>query len=259
VEQERDPAVARYRHEALAVVLQVRPSVARRGIPGEGGQSAESSAVGPDRRAYTLSVLAWRRRRDPFVGDWALPSGPVGRDEAIGASVRRHLAHQVDLAEIAHLEQLRTLSAPGRDPSQRTIATAYLGLVPATSEPRLPQHAAWLPVEDLPSMAFDHAHVIDEGVARMRSKLSYTNLGFALVPAEFTLAELRDIYEVALDQEISVTNLQRILRRRGQLQATGGVGEPGEHGGRPPRLYRFTARELEVTDPFAVLRPSRTS
>ncbi|MDO5684253.1 MAG: NUDIX hydrolase, partial [Propionibacteriaceae bacterium] len=103
----------------------------------------------------------------------------------------------------------------------------------------------------------DHEHVIDEGVGRMRSKLSYTNLGFALVPAEFSLAELRDIYEVALDQEVSVTNLQRILRRRGQLEATGGYGAPGEHGGRPPRLFRFTTRELEVTDPFAVLRPTR--
>ncbi|MDO5498407.1 MAG: NUDIX domain-containing protein [Propionibacteriaceae bacterium] len=226
---------ARYRHEALAVILQVR---------------SEADAC-------VLSVLAWRRRRAPFAGDWALPSGPVGPEEAIGASVRRHLATQVDLAEIAHLEQLRTLSAPGRDPSQRTIATAYLGLVPATSRPRLPAHAAWLPVDALQPMAFDHAHVVGEGVARMRSKLSYTNIAFALAPPEFTLAELRDIYEAALDQEVAVTNLQRILVRRGQLAATGGLAEPGEHGGRPARLYRFTTRELEVTDPFAVLKPSR--
>lgn len=230
MEQREDQTVARFRHEALAVILQVRPS-------------------------QKLSVLAWQRRREPFQGAWALPSGPVGPEETIGASVVRHLAARVDLAEIAHLEQLRTLSAPGRDPSQRTIATAYLGIVPANSEPRLPEHAAWLPIDDLPAMAFDHAHVVAQGVARMRSKLSYTNLGFALAPEQFTLAELRDIYEAALDQEISVTNLQRILRRRGQLEAAGGYGEPGENGGRPPRLYRFTTRTLEVTDPFAVLRP----
>lgn len=249
--------MARYRHEALAVILQVRP-LARAGAS-PGGASPLTRAVEPTKPAarFVLSVLAWRRRRDPFEGAWALPSGPVAPAETIGASVRRHLATQVDLGEIAHLEQLRTLSAPDRDPWQRTVATAYLGLVPATSEPRLPGHAAWLPVGNLPIMAFDHAYVVDEGVARMRSKLSYTNLGFALVPERFTLAELRDIYEAALDQEISVTNLQRILRRRGQLEPTGGFGEPGEHGGRPPRLYRFTTRQLEVTDPFAVLRPTR--
>lgn len=243
--------MARYRHEAVAVVLQVRPQPFMRS--GQSGPLRGGEGGAP----YVLAVLAWRRRRDPYEGAWALPSGPVGPTESIGTSVRRHLATQVDLEQIAHLEQLRTLSAPGRDPAQRTIATAYLGLVPATSEPRLPGHAAWLPVGELPVMAFDHAHVVHEGVARMRSKLSYTNLGFALAPEQFTLAELRDIYEVALDQEISVTNLQRILRRRGQLEATGGYGEPGELGGRPPRLYRFTTRTLEVTDPFAVLRPSR--
>lgn len=230
-----DQAAARYRHEALAVVLQVKPQ-------------------GPGHR---LCVLAWRRQREPFTGRWALPSGPVAVDESIGASVRRHLATKVELAEIAHLEQLRTLSAPDRDPFQRTIATAYLGLVPATSQPRLPERAAWLPAADLPDMAFDHARLVGEGVARMRAKLSYTNLGFALAPEEFTLAELRGIYEAALDQEIAVTNLQRILVRRGQLAATGGLTEPGEHGGRPARLYRFTNRTLEITDPFAVLRPQR--
>lgn len=255
MQQPDDSEVTRYRHEALAVVLQVRRSPARAGEPA--WEDAERAGQPGPPAPFVLSVLAWRRRRDPYQGAWALPSGPVGPTEAIGESVRRHLATQVDLEEIAHLEQLRTLSAPGRDPSQRTIATAYLGLVPATSEPRLPGHAAWLPVHELPVMAFDHAHVVTEGIARMRSKLSYTNLGFALVPERFTLAELRDIYEVALDQEISVTNLQRILRRRGQLEATGGYGEPGGHGGRPPRLYRFTTRTLEVTDPFAVLRPSR--
>jgi ADP-ribose pyrophosphatase YjhB (NUDIX family) len=235
VGEENGAPVARYRHEALAVVLQVIPL-----HPG-----------------HRLCVLAWRRRREPFAGHWALPSGPVAPDETIGASVRRHLATKVELAEIAHLEQLRTLSAPDRDPFERTIATAYLGLVPSANQPRLPQRAMWLPVAELPEMAFDHAHLVREGVARMRAKLSYTNLGFALAPEEFTLAGLRDLYEAALDQEIAVTNLQRILVRRGQLSATGGFAEPGEQGGRPARLYRFTRHALEITDPFAVLRPQR--
>lgn len=230
-----DEPVALYRHEALAVILQVRALAA----------------------GHRLCVLVWRRQREPFAGAWALPSGPVAPGETIGGSVRRHLATKVDLAGIAHLEQLRTLSQPGRDPTQRTIATAYLGLVPSTSERRLPDHAEWMPVRELPAMAFDHAGVVAEGVARMRAKLSYTNIAFALAPAEFSLAELRDIYVEALDHDVAVTNLQRILVRRGQLEPTGGHTEPGEHGGRPARLYRFTARELAITDPFAVLKPQR--
>lgn len=226
--------MAKYRHEALAVVLQVRQS--------------EDGA--------RLSVLMLRRGRDPYAGAWALPSGPVEATETVGASVRRHLAAKVDLTQISHLEQLRTLSDPGRDPFERTIATAYLGLVPWTSDPELPDHGAWWPIGALPEVAFDHRPVIAEAVHRLRAKLSYTNIGFALAADEFTIAQLRRAYAIALDHEVSSTNLQRILLRRGQLEPTGEMSAPGEQGGRPAKLFRFTSRELEVTDPFAILRPN---
>lgn len=228
-----DSGVAKYRHEALAVVLQVRPET----------------------DGFVLSVLLWQRGRDPYAGRWALPSGPVEVDERIGTSVRRHLATRVELAEVAHLEQLITVSTPNRDPFERTIGTAYLGLVPWTSDPDLPPEAAWWPVVDLPDLAFDHDRLVRDGVARMQAKLSYTNIGFALAPAEFTMSQLRDAYEAALGHEISVTNLQRILTRRDQLAPTGESTRSGSRGGRPAKLFRFTRHELEITDPFAVLRP----
>ena len=87
------------------------------------------------------------------------------------------------------------------------------------------------------------------------AKLSYTNLGFALAPEEFTISELREIYEAALAHRVTTTNLQRVLLRRGVLEPTGKRREPGPAGGRPATLYRFRSGELEVTDPFAVLRP----
>ncbi|WP_416339529.1 NUDIX hydrolase [Raineyella sp.] len=231
-----DAGVAKYRHEAIAAVLQVRP------VSGT--------------EAMALSVLATRRRRAPYARHWALPSGPVEVDESIGQSARRHLAAKVDLAEVAHLEQLETLSDPARDPYDRTIATAYLGLVPWTSDPALPANGGWLPVDELPAMAFDHAAVVSHAVARTRAKLSYTNIGFALASEEFTMAQLRDAYAAALGHEVSATNLQRILVRRGQLVATGSLSAPGSAGGRPAKLFRFTSRGLAVTDPFATLRPT---
>lgn len=225
---DRDP-VDRYRHEALGVVLRVSGQV--------------------------LSVLCWQRLREPFTGDWALPSGPVAAGETLGACVARHLATRVDITQIAHLEQLETRSAPDRDPSQRTIATAYLGIVPSTANPHLPQSAAWLDTATLPAMAFDHRSIIESAIARFRSKLSYSNLGFALAPPEFTIAQLRDVYSTALGREISATNLQRVLQRRGQLEPTGEIAQPTSAGGRPAAVYRFSHQQLEITDPFAVLRP----
>lgn len=204
-----------------------------------------------------LTVLAWQRDREPYGSCWALPSGPVAADETLGASVARHLAGKVDLDEIAHLEQLETRSDPGRDPFQRTIATAYLGLVPSTAQPGLPANAGWLDVSALPPMAFDHASIIESAVGRLRRKLSYTNLGFALAPDTFTISQLRDVYAAALGYELSATNLERVLHRRGQLTATGSTAASARSGGRPARMFRFSRHEAEVTDPFAVLRPGR--
>ena len=51
-------------------------------------------------------------------------------------------------------------------------------------------------------------------VDRLRAKLSYTNIAFALAPAEFTIAELRDIVSAALGYEVDATNLNRVMTRR---------------------------------------------
>lgn len=218
-----------YPHHALAVVLQVRTA--------------------------RLHVMLWRRATEPYAGDWALPGGPLLADETLGASVARQLAAKVEVRQLAHLEQLETRSDPSRDPRGRTVATAYLGLVPSNLDPALPHDTAWHPADALLPTAFDHGSIVGSALGRLRAKLSYTNLGFALAPPTFTIAELREIYVAALGYEVTATNLQRVLLRRGVLEATGEHTASGRSGGRPAMLYRFAAPTLEVTDPFAVLRP----
>jgi len=206
-------------------------------------------------RAERLQVLLWRRAREPFAGAWALPGGYLERGETLEQSIRRHLAAKVDVRELAHLEQLETLSEPARSPGEWQLATAYLGLVPRDLDPAVPDDTAWHPVDRLPQVAFDHGPIVMAGRSRLRAKLSYTNLGFALAPEAFTISELRDLYRAALGHDVSATNLQRVLVRRGLLEPTGERRSPGREGGRPAALYRFRARSLEVTDAFAVLRP----
>ena len=206
-------------------------------------------------RCDQLNVLLWRRAEPPFEGRWALPGGLLGAGERLGASASRHLAAKVDIPEIAHLEQLETRSDPLRDPRERVLATAYLALVPQGAGPRLPSDTTWHPVDVLPDCAFDHASIICSARERLRSKLSYTNIGFALAPETFTISQLRDTYSAALGYAVSATNLQRILTRRGVIEATSDVSRSAPGGGRPATLYRFAARELVVTNPFAAFRP----
>jgi 8-oxo-dGTP diphosphatase len=216
-------------HEALAVVLQVRVGV--------------------------LQVLLWKRAREPFLGAWSLPGGRLEPGETLERSIRRHLAAKVDVRDVAHLEQLETLSDPARHPERRLVATAYLGLVPAHADPKIPGDTAWHPVDRLPALAFDHAEIALAGRERLRAKLSYTNVGFALAPPAFTISELRELYCAALGHDVSATNLQRVLLRRRLLEPTGETRPPGRAGGRPAAVFRFAAVDLEVTDQFAVLRP----
>jgi ADP-ribose pyrophosphatase YjhB (NUDIX family) len=207
-------------------------------------------------RGDSLCALLWQRGRPPFEGAWSLPGGYLEPGEALERSIRSQLARKVDVAELSLLEQLETVGEPDRHPDEWQLATAYLGLVPLGIDPALPPDTAWHEVDDLPAeLAFDHGPIVLAGRERLRAKLSYTNIAFALAPETFTMSELSAIYTAALGYPVDPTNLRRVLERRGVLEATGERRSPGRGGGRPAAVYRFGSRELSVTDPFAVLRP----
>jgi len=223
------PPFPAYPHEVLSVVLSVRD----------------------DR----LQVLLWQRRLPPAADAWSLPGGGVPAELRLRDALGQHLAKKVDVREIAWLEQVATHSRVDRDPRGRVLATGYLALVPTGSEPDLPEDTRWFDVAALPETAFDHHYFIEAAVERLRAKLSYTNIGFALAPPEFTIARLRGIIAAALDHPVDPTNLHRVMTRRDMIEPTGARAPSGSAGGRPAALFRFRERSLTVTDPFAVLKP----
>ncbi|HVU77699.1 MAG TPA: hypothetical protein VHC67_08975 [Gaiellaceae bacterium] len=159
-------------------------------------------------------------------------------ERAPGESLEAALGRAVDVSALTHVEQLETrLLADG------TLATAYLGLVRVGT--------------DLPGewRAAGPGWPVGAAFGRLRGKLSYTNLGFALAPEVFTISELREVYVAALGHDVSATNLQRVLERRGAIARVEGRRAPGRSGGRPAALFRFASQQLEVTDEFAALRP----
>jgi ADP-ribose pyrophosphatase YjhB (NUDIX family) len=156
------------------------------------------------------------------------------------------LERAVDVGSLAHVEQLET-----RVLRDGTLATVYLGLARPDALPGAGWHrlGARSPAEE--------RELVTTAQSRLRAKLSYTNLGFALAPEVFTISELRDVYVAALGHDVSATNLQRVLLRRGALARVEGRREPGRTGGRPASLFRFASQRVEVTDQFATLRPPR--
>jgi 8-oxo-dGTP diphosphatase len=196
-------------------------------------------------REDELCVLAVRRGASPYRGRWALPGGFVHEDEGLLAAARRELAEETGLDELSvHLEQLGTYGAPRRDPRLRVVSVAYLALAAELPDPAAGTDASdalWRPAVDLLSspsrLAFDHDEILADGLERARAKLEYSPLATAFCSDEFTVAELRRVYEVAWGTELDPRNFHRkVTGSPGFLTPTGRMTT--RNGGRPAQLYR---------------------
>jgi 8-oxo-dGTP diphosphatase len=203
------------------------------------------------------AVLLLRRQAHPHAGRWALPGGFVGIRETLEAAAERVLRDKAGLAK-AHLEQLYTFGSPDRDPRMRIVSVAYLALltersfsdaieggpdlvaatveVPWAGETGGPVTARTAKGEPLP-LAFDHADILALAVLRLRGKLDYSEVGFALLPEHFTLRQLQDVHEAILGTLLNKPAFRRRMLDRGWLVPTG-LREAGTSF-RPAELYRF--------------------
>jgi 8-oxo-dGTP diphosphatase len=205
-------------------------------------------------RDATLEVLLVRAHHGPFAGWWALPGGRVGERESLDEAARRHLRAQTGVGG-AYLEQLYTFGSPTRDPRDRVVSVAYLGLLPAGPAARVTlgsgqdtdQSAdlAWTSATRLPPLAYDHRTVLRTALARLRAKVQYTNLVYTLLPRAFTLGELQAVYEAILGRGLDRRNFRKKVLSLPLLQRLPGARR-GAH--RPAALYGFQRRRPLVTE-----------
>jgi ADP-ribose pyrophosphatase YjhB (NUDIX family) len=206
-----------------------------------------------------LAALLQKREKAPETGKWALPGGFVGIDESLDSAAERVLAEKARMAG-AWVEQLYTFGEPKRDPRGRVITVAYFALLPeerfgpaltAATDLKLaevlvdwagetggPAKALGEDGRKLP-LAFDHADIIGLAVKRLRGKLDYSDVAFALLPELFTLRELQQVHEAILGLSLNKPAFRRRLLDSGRLRATG-RREAGT-GFRPAELYRHDA------------------
>jgi 8-oxo-dGTP diphosphatase len=147
----------------------------------------------------------------------------------------------------AYLEQLSTFDDPGRDPLGRVVSVAWFALVSADSVELVTTGkyaaVAWWPVAQLPKLAYDHAHVLEVAISRVRAKLGYSNVAWSLLPAEFTISRLQATYEAILDRPIDKRNFIKKILAIDMIESTGHKEDGAAH--RPGALYRFRSRQLE--------------
>lgn len=222
-------------------------------------------------REHVLCALVVRRGEPPYRGRWALPGGFVRSDEDLAEAAARELIEETGLrahpsllgaGPWAHLEQLATYGHPHRDPRMRVVSVAHLALAPDLPAPRAggdARSARWAPVDELlgrdaeetAPLAFDHTRILTDGVERARSKIEYSSLATAFCPPEFTVGELRRVYEAVWGVALDPRNFHRkVTGTPGFLLPTGGTTT--RQGGRPAQLFR--AGGATVLNP-PMLRP----
>jgi 8-oxo-dGTP diphosphatase len=194
-------------------------------------------------RGERPEVLLIQRGNPPFQGRWALPGGLVEESEDIDVCASRELEEETGVRGL-ELEQLHTFGAPHRDPRGRYVTVAYYTLVrPDRLKPRAASDAAtvrWFAVDDLPSLAFDHAEIIAMARQRLRRRLEESAGAFGFLPDTFTLGELRAVHEAIRGEPIDPRAFRRWALAVDQVEEAGATRGGGRSG---PRRYRARRRE----------------
>jgi 8-oxo-dGTP diphosphatase len=195
-----------------------------------------------------LKALLVKRGEQPYAGFWSIPGGFLRRSESLEGAANRVMQEKTGVKEI-YLEQVYTFGKPDRDPRMRVITVTYFALIPWTSliqpESNKVTGLAWFTVDELPELAFDHREILDYAVNRLRTKASYSNIVYGLLPSHFSLSDLQKIYEIIIARDLDKRNFRKRMLATGLLQETGRK-DIGAH--RPAMLYQFKKREFVLLD-----------
>lgn len=195
-----------------------------------------------------LDVLLIKISQGPYKNKWALPGGLVQIDEDLDAAAEKVLAKKAGLKGV-YLEQLYSFSEVKRDLRGRIVSVAYFALVDSAKfQPKTTEYysaIAWHDARQLPPMAFDHKKIIGFGVERLKSKIEYSNIAYALLPKEFSLSEMQAVYEIILGEKLDKRNFRKKMKSLNII-------EPAQKTraglkSRPAELYRFKKRSLVLT------------
>jgi len=214
----------------------------------------EQTGVTVDLAVFTvhqdqLKALLVKRAEEPYAGEWSLPGGFLLKDETFEDAALRVMVEKTGVSDV-YLEQLYTFGKPDRDPRARIITVTYFALIlwknlfqPGSKKVI---DVAWVPVDELPDLAFDHREILNFAVQRLRAKAGYSSIVYGLLPESFRLSDLQKIYEVIMGKKFDKRNFRKRMLGTGLLQETGKKDMVGAH--RPAMLYQFKKRELVIFD-----------
>ena len=211
-----------------------------------------------------LNILLIKRGEYPYKDRWAIPGGFLAAGkESIDEAAARELKSETNIDNV-YLKQLYTFGNPGRDPRTTVISVAYTALVPK----HMLDIKAGDDAEDAKlftikydvngiiftnentvitetDLAFDHAEIIKMAITRLRNRIDYEDDAFNLLrdKNEFTISELKRIYETIKNRSLDLPNFRKTFLR--DYVSTGKVIDLNRtevSKGKPARLYKYIER-----------------
>ncbi len=194
-----------------------------------------------------LKILLYKREAEPYADKWCLPGGFLNIDELPEDNIKRKLLEKSNASK-CYLEQLYTFASLKRDPRARVISLSYIGLMNEAESQKFDGSAKWFTVRQegnrisllsddgtigVGDIGFDHFVIIKTALERLKSKIQYSGIVFHLLPKEFTLTELQNVYEVIQNKKDSIAN----FRRKIMYMVSETESYSGEKGHRPAKLY----------------------
>jgi 8-oxo-dGTP diphosphatase len=208
-------------------------------------------------RDDVLQVLLVERGLEPFRGQWALPGGFVRIKENLAEAARRELREETGLSQ-SYLEQVGAFGDPDRDPRERVISVAYFAIISADkvalqagSDARGVRWCAW---NELPALAFDHHHILNEARAKLLEKMNRTTIALEFLPPEFTLTELQRVFEAVQGAAVDKRNFRKWAESLSFIKPTGKLRRGGQH--RPAALYKANSKAVLPTPAGLLTSPS---
>ena len=210
-------------------------------------------ALRPDESGKkTIMLPLVKRIREPHLGLWALPGGPLLGSESLEDAAARNLSQTTGLTS-RYLEQLYSFGNPDRSANdsqfesangssaveERVVSIVYWALVGQDEAGKAleSENVHWFAADCLPELAFDHNLIVEYALWRLRAKVNYSRVAHGFLDEEFTLAQLREVYEIVLGKPLDNANFRRSVEASGSIIPTGRVLSGGSH--RPPALYTY--------------------
>jgi 8-oxo-dGTP diphosphatase len=196
-----------------------------------------------------IRILLVKREKEPYKGLWSLPSGMVYPNDSIEERVDAIITTYAGTTRF-YKKQIRAFADTSRHPLGRVIGIGYYGFVNIddcqVSESQNPHEAAWYDLRSVPELAFDHNEIVAAANRRLLAKMSTMLAGFEMLPVEFTLKQLQELYEAALGHELDKRNFRRKILAQEVIIETGRHLEPWHESGKAPMLYTVDKQRYET-------------